>query len=158
MSLIVELQARFGRALVVGGGQVALRKARSLVEAGFEVGVVAPELEPALAELSVEVERRRFRASDLNGCALVLACTNDRALNREIGESARLRGILVLVADAQEESTFFMPAARREGTVAMAISTGGADPAAGAAIRDDLAEAFREAVARRKPATTRRPR
>ncbi len=148
MGLMIEVRPSAGRVLVVGGGAVAERKVENLVAGGFEVLVVAPEVSGGIEGLAgVRVERRAFVPSDMDGCGLVMACTDDREVNRAIGAEARRRGLLVLVADSQEESTFFTPAVTRAGEVTLGVSTGGASPAAAAAIREAVVPAFVDAVA-----------
>ncbi len=143
MSLVIELQPSFGPALVVGGGQVALRKVRSLVEAGFSTTVVAPEVLPEIREFSgVIIEERAYTRGDCGSFAIVFACTNDRETNRRIAEECREECIPVLVADAQDESTFFSPAVHRDGELTVAISTGGAAPRLAQEVRDTVVAAL----------------
>lgn len=140
MSLFIELRPEAGPALVVGGGEVALRKVDGLLAAGFAVTVVAPHVLPELRDSeSVTVVQRCFEPRDIAGHALVFACTNDREVNRRAGEAARAQGIPVVVADSQEESTFFTPAVHRDGGLGVAVSTGGASPALAADVRDRIA-------------------
>jgi siroheme synthase-like protein len=140
--MLIDLQPAAGPALVVGGGEVAARRVKLLVESEFEVVVVAPHVrdEVSLAPF-VTVHLRPFEASDLemHSFSLVMACTNDRDVNREVGRLARAARIPVVVADAQGESTFFTPATIRDGDLAVAVSTGGASPG--------LARQFREKIA-----------
>ena len=141
---MIELHPLAGRVLIVGGGDVALRKARNLVDGGFEVQVVAPSILPTLAALpGVVSEAREFADMDIAEVqppwALILACTSSRAVNRRVGELARGRAIPVLVADSQDESTFFTPATLRDGGLQVAVSTGGADPRLARAIRERIA-------------------
>lgn len=140
MGLIVDLQPSLGPVLVVGGGRVAAGKGRRLAEAGFELHVVAPAIDPALAALAAQHHARAFEPGDLAGAALVLACTDDRGVNRTVGELARAAGIPVLVADAPAESTFHMPAVSRRGAVRVAISTDGAAPSVAKALREAVDE------------------
>ena len=73
--------------LVVGGGEVAKRKAGVLLEAGANVRVVAPEIESALsAQQGVESIFARFEAHHLDGVTLVIAATNDRSVNQHVSE------------------------------------------------------------------------
>jgi precorrin-2 dehydrogenase/sirohydrochlorin ferrochelatase len=156
MSLPIGLLPRFGRALVVGGGGVAERKVAGLVEAGFAVTVVAPRVNSAIRGRVAEIRARPFEPGDLEGHAIVFACTDDRRVNRAVGEAARARGLPVLVADSQAESTFFTPAVHRDGDLVVAVSTGGASPRLAAELRDRVARALGEgwahavAVARAK--------
>lgn len=142
MSIMLEVQPSLGPALVVGGGAVAARKVRSLVEGGFATTVVAPEVNGAIAQSGATVRARRFEAGDTAGFALVFACTDDRAVNQGVGAEAREAGIPVLVADSQEESTFFSPAVHRDGSLLVGVSTGGASPSLARLLRDRVATLF----------------
>jgi siroheme synthase-like protein len=124
--------------LVVGAGPVALRKTRGLLEAGARVTVVAPEWLPEFEPLAVRLEQRRFRISDLDGAFLVFAATNDRRVNRRIGDGAKRRGIPVNVADRAAECDFIVPARVRRGRLQAAVSTGGANPRLAARLRREL--------------------
>ncbi len=140
MSILVEVRPEAGPALVVGGGGVAGRKVRGLVDGGFAVTVVAPEVADAIRALAgITLEVREFAGDDIDRhprWALVYACTDQREVNRLAGALARSRGIPVLVADAQAESTFFSPATLRDGGLQVGVSTGGADPALARELRD----------------------
>jgi precorrin-2 dehydrogenase/sirohydrochlorin ferrochelatase/precorrin-6A/cobalt-precorrin-6A reductase len=120
--------------LVVGGGSVALRRARALLTCGASVTVVSPEFHKGFDTLSLFCKKNlrlvesRYEARDFDGILgvfMVVLATNDRKLNREIGERARKAGIPVSVADAPEECTFFFPSLVAEGEVAVAVSAGG---------------------------------
>lgn len=146
MSIIIELRPTAGPALIVGGGAVALRKALTLAEGAFRVTVIASEVSERLSEQPfVTVIERPFEDRDMDAVppwALVFACTNDRAVNHRIGELARLRNVLVVVTDAQDESTFFTPSTIRDGDLAIAVSTGGASPSLAKAIRERIVTAL----------------
>lgn len=142
MSLMVELQPSAGPALVVGGGAVAERKLRGLLEAGFRVTVVAPEIGERIRAAGVECRGRPFEAGDVAGHAIVFACTDSREVNHAVGEAARAAGVFVVVADSQEESTFFTPAVHRDGDLVVAVSTGGASPGLAMEVRDRIAAAL----------------
>lgn len=143
MSIMIELQPAAGPALVVGGGEVATRKVRNLVEGGFAVTVIAPEVAPEIRSLpNVTIVEAPFEAADLPydaPFALVFACTDDRALNQRVGELARRAKILVVVADSQPESTFFTPATLRDGALSIGVSTGGASPSLARELRARIA-------------------
>ena len=142
------LSPSLGPAVVVGGGAVALRKAEALVEAGFEVRVFAPRIDPAFQGLAnVRQTLEPFRPEHLAGAALVFACTDRREVNAEVGRLARAARMPVLVADAPHEGTFTSPAVARQEGLTLAVASGGVDPGRSRAIRDRLAAAFREAVA-----------
>ena len=124
--------------LVVGAGKVALRKVKGLLEAGARVTVAAPRWEPEFETLPVGLVRRRFRASDVAGAALVFAATDDRRTNHRIGVLARSRGIFANIADSREECDFIVPARFERGEVQIAISTGGKSPRLAAEMRRKL--------------------
>jgi precorrin-2 dehydrogenase/sirohydrochlorin ferrochelatase/precorrin-6A/cobalt-precorrin-6A reductase len=117
--------------LVVGGGAVALRRVRTLLACGAVVTVVSPEFHEDFDALSrargenLRMIKRRYETRDFGGIFMAVPATNDRELNRGIGERAREAGIPVSVADAPEECSFFFPSLVTEGEVAVAVSAGG---------------------------------
>lgn len=118
--LFVSLEGR--KALVAGAGAIAVRRVGVLERFGARVLVVAPENPVGLDSVTL----RRFRPEDLDGAALAVAATDDRAVNRQIAELCKERGIPVSVADRAEESTFFFPAVcEGDGLLAGLVSTDG---------------------------------
>lgn len=118
--------------LVVGGGPVAVRKARGLVAEDARVRVVAPE---GCAELDLMVlrrlltwERRPFQPQDVEGQVLVMVAVDDPEVSRQVAREARARGIWVNVADDPEGCTFHLPAHVRRGALHVAVASGGAAP------------------------------
>ena len=142
MSILIELRPEAGPALIVGGGRVALRKARNLAEGEFRFTVIAPEVFEGFRSLPfATVIERPFEPADIEATppwALVFACTNDRDVNAAVGKLARALNIPVVVTDRQAESTFFTPATMRDGEVAVAVSTGGASPGLAKMIRERI--------------------
>jgi uroporphyrin-III C-methyltransferase/precorrin-2 dehydrogenase/sirohydrochlorin ferrochelatase len=128
--------------LVVGGGPIALRKLDNLLRAGADAVVVAPKLTNELnARISAESIRhhaRRFEDADLTGMHLVIAATDDRAVNRHIAELANARQIPVNVADQPQDCTFIMPSVVDRSPVVVAVSTGSASPVLARMIRARL--------------------
>ncbi len=118
--------------LLAGGGNVAGRKARQLLKAGAGVTVVAPEIGAALSELHAEGKLKYIKGvyapKMLEGVCLVIAATDDAALNQSIAAEAKSRNCLVNVVDNPEASTFIMPSVIRRDPVVIAVSTGGASP------------------------------
>ena len=142
MSMLIELLPDAGPALIVGGGKVALRKARNLAEGEFRFTVISPEVLDAFRPLPfVTVVERAFEDGDIDATppwALVFACTDKRHVNARVGKLAHVRNIPVVVTDRQAESTFFTPATIRDGEVAVAVSTGGASPGLAKMIRERI--------------------
>jgi uroporphyrin-III C-methyltransferase/precorrin-2 dehydrogenase/sirohydrochlorin ferrochelatase len=130
--LPIFLDVRNKPCLVVGGGEIALRKITNLRRAGATVRVVAPELAPALAELRAAGEilhaARAFRDADLDEALLVVAATDDRHVNQRIAELARQANVPVNVVDQPEACSFLMPSVIDRSPVVVAVSTGTASP------------------------------
>jgi len=130
------------RCVVVGGGAVATRKARKLLQARAEVVAISPEVKPELESVATEVRRRPYREGDLEGASLVFAATNRREVNAAVTREARARGIPVNVADEPSEGDFALPSVLRRGQLQVAVSTGGASPTLARRVRYELESAF----------------
>jgi precorrin-2 dehydrogenase/sirohydrochlorin ferrochelatase len=144
----IQLDLKGRPCLVVGGGEVALRKARSLVEAGAEVTVVAPEVHPKLRAFGgVNLVERAWRDTDLHGVFLVVVATDDAVTNRAVARDAADLGLLVNVVDCPALSNFIVPATLRRGELSISISTGGASPALARRLREKLEAQFGEEYA-----------
>jgi precorrin-2 dehydrogenase len=132
--------------LVVGGGEVAARKAQSLCAAGARVTVISPQVNSELGDLAragkIVHLNRRFKRGDMRGCVLVFAATDDPALHRALAAEARELAIPLNVADVPELCTFIAPAVISQGALQIAISTGGASPAYAARLRRELERRF----------------
>ena len=131
---------------VVGGGQVALRKVHSLLQAGAKVRMVTEDAPNEADLLGVEVIVSRYSAEHLAGAALVYACTNDAAVNAQIAADAREAGAIVNCVDQPEDCDFFVPAVVADGEVIVAIGTGGASPALAARLKECVRAALPEQI------------
>ncbi|AIN57899.1 MULTISPECIES: siroheme synthase CysG [Pseudomonas] len=131
-----------GRVLVVGGGEIALRKARLLADAGAALRVVAPEVDSQLAAMAREgggeVLVRGYQAPDLDGCRLVIAATDDSALNAQVSAEAQARSLPVNVVDAPALCTVIFPAIVDRSPLVVAVSSGGDAPVLARLIRARL--------------------
>lgn len=120
------------RCLVVGGGAVALRKARLLQQAGARVWVVAPVVAAELDQLAQAsgggVERRRYRPADLDATALVIAATDDEAVNAEVSRDAQARHLPVNVVDNPALCSVILPSIVDRSPLLVAISSSGQSP------------------------------
>jgi uroporphyrin-III C-methyltransferase / precorrin-2 dehydrogenase / sirohydrochlorin ferrochelatase len=123
--LTLDLAGR--RAVVVGGGQVALRRARGLLDADANVVVIAPDVTPELAALPVTVLRRSYRDGDLAAAWLAHAATNDPAVNARVAAEAERQRIWCVRADDAAASAAWTPAVARQDDIAVAVTAGG-DP------------------------------
>ncbi|MBA2441001.1 MAG: bifunctional precorrin-2 dehydrogenase/sirohydrochlorin ferrochelatase [Rubrobacter sp.] len=136
----MELEGK--RCVVVGGGEVAGRKARKLLQSRARVKVVSPEVGPALESIAAEVLRRPYELGDLRGAALAFAATDVREVNAAVSREARELGVPVNVADLPEEGDFALPSTLRRGRLQVAVSTGGASPGLARRVRDELEGLF----------------
>jgi precorrin-2 dehydrogenase/sirohydrochlorin ferrochelatase len=130
-----------GVIVIVGGGAVAVRKARGLIEAGAaKIHVVAPEIH---RDMPGEVQRieERFEARHIVGARLVFAATDSVEVNSAVVDECRARGVLVNRADSAEGELgdFTTPAMARKGPILIAVSASGA-PAIALELRDFLVE------------------
>jgi precorrin-2 dehydrogenase/sirohydrochlorin ferrochelatase len=130
------------RCVVVGGGEVANRKARKLLQARARVVVISPEVGAELESVAVEVHRRPYREGDLEGAYLAFAATDSREVNAAVAREAEERGIPVNVADRPSEGDFALPSTLRRGRLQVAVSTGGASPTLARKIKDELEGVF----------------
>ncbi len=125
--------------LIVGGGQVAARKAELLLKANAQIVIVAPETSPDMAALeeenSVQVLHRAFVDEDLDGCRIVIAATADSELNHRVAIAAREHNTLINVVDDPKACSFIMPAILDRSPIVAAISSGGASPLLARALR-----------------------
>jgi uroporphyrin-III C-methyltransferase / precorrin-2 dehydrogenase / sirohydrochlorin ferrochelatase len=122
------------RAVVVGGGNVALRRTRALLEAGANVVVIAPSVVAPLAELPVVVLPRRYREGDLAAAWLAHAATDDPGVNALVAAEAERRRIWCVRADDAAQSAAWTPAVTRHGEITVAVTAGG-DPTRSQAVR-----------------------
>jgi precorrin-2 dehydrogenase/sirohydrochlorin ferrochelatase len=137
--------------LVVGGGDVGLEKVEGLLASNADVRLVAPDAHPALQDLasegSITWTRRAYLPTDLDGCLIAIAATNDSEVNIQVHNDAEQRAMLVNVADVPPLCNFILPAIVRAGPLAVAISTAGASPALAKRMKREISELFGEAYA-----------
>lgn len=142
----VFLSVEKKQCVVIGGGNVATRKVAALLGCGAEVTVIAKRVTQRIRRWSrkkkIRCSIRSFRSSDLKGTWLVIAATNDRALNERIAREARERRQWINVVDKPALCQLIFPSIVRKGKLTMAISTNGASPALAKAIRKDLQKNF----------------
>lgn len=128
--------------LVVGGGPVAEGKVEGLLAAGARVTVVSPTVTARLAAWvaagRVRHRPRAYRPGDLAGHQVAFTATADPPVSAAVAEEGRARGIWVNAADEPARCDFILPSVIRRGRLVVAVSTGGASPAAARAIREEL--------------------
>ncbi|HME40574.1 MAG TPA: siroheme synthase CysG [Steroidobacteraceae bacterium] len=130
------------KVLIVGGGEVALRKVTLLERTGALISVVAPEIAPGLMERAaagkLRLAIREFAPADLDAARLVIVATSRRAVNRWIASLSEARNIPVNVVDDREASRFIVPAIIDRDPVLVAVSSGGASPVLARRVRERL--------------------
>lgn len=140
--LPVMLKVRDRRCLIVGGGSVAVRRAGALLKAGARVAVVAPQIDPELAGLPMDVHTRAYQPSDLDDAMLVVIATDNPQVNAQVAADARQRGVLVNRADDPDQGDLTIPAHAQHGPITLAVHTGGISAGAAAEIRRGLSAAL----------------
>lgn len=141
--LFIELSGR--RVLIVGGGRLALHKAKMLLPYGAELTAVAPKFCTELEAMEgLTLTRRAFEPGDVEGAEIVIAATDERDVNRTVSALCRERGIPVNVVDELSECSFVFPALLRRGALSAGVTTAGCSPTAAAWARDRLDEALPE--------------
>ncbi len=144
----VNLDIRNRNCLVVGGGAVGTRKVDTLLSCGAKVTVVSLDASENLRTLSrcgnIRLERRPYRASDLDGMFLVIGATDDETLNRQVHADAEQRNMLCNIADRPEVCNFILPAIVKRGDLVIAVSTSGKSPAFAKRVKKRLETQFGE--------------
>ncbi|HEV2885363.1 MAG TPA: NAD(P)-dependent oxidoreductase, partial [Jatrophihabitans sp.] len=144
LPILLDLLGR--RVVIVGGGTVAARRARTFTEAGAEVLVIAPDVVADLAEaesadLGVRLRRRRYQPGDLAQAWLVVTATDDPATNTAVAEEAAALRIFCIRADEASAGTARMPAILHSGELTVSVNAGG-DPRRAAELRNLIAAAL----------------
>jgi siroheme synthase-like protein len=138
----ISLDVNGKRCVVVGGGEVALRKVNVLLEHEAIVQVISPELcaeiEDLFAAGRIMTAKRPYADGDLAGAFVVIAATDDVVVNKKVADEAEKRRILVNVVDVSNMSNFIVPSYLRRGDLTVAVSTGGRSPALARRIKEEL--------------------
>ena len=128
--IFIDLEGKQAR--VFGGGAIATRRVSALLEFGAEVHVVAPKIYKELVGLAegqrkLTLVQRPYRQGELQGADMVLAITDDEAVNNMIFQECRQKNILVNVASDKRKCDFYFPGIAREGEITVGVTAGGRD-------------------------------
>ncbi|MBO7730052.1 MAG: bifunctional precorrin-2 dehydrogenase/sirohydrochlorin ferrochelatase [Lachnospiraceae bacterium] len=129
--LFVDLSQK--NIVVIGAGKIAARRVRSLLPFAGKIKVIAPEVSSEIAEMAASsegvlmVEQRPFETSDLDGADMVLAITNDKDLNTQIGTLCKEKKVLVNVSHEKELCDFYFPGVVQKDNVVIGITASGKD-------------------------------
>ncbi len=142
--LPIAINLRNKRVIVVGGGGVAQRKIKTLLDAKALVVIIAPEVTSRIRLLinkgTINWKSRRVQESDIREAKLVVAATDSEEVNKDISRWARQSKILVNVADRQLISDFISPALLQQHKALIAVYTDGRDPVLSRDLKNYLKE------------------
>lgn len=142
----VFLNLKNKKAVVIGGGSVAERKAQTLLSCNADVSIISPKITPRLRRLAkegkVEYIKKGYEDKDIKDAFIVVAATNDRGINEAIYKTAERCGCLLNIVDKPESSNFIVPSVISRGDLTIAISTGGRSPALSKQIRKELQQIY----------------
>ncbi|RSL15230.1 precorrin-2 dehydrogenase [Edaphobacter aggregans] len=128
--------------IVIGAGHLAESKIESLQAASASITVIAPQASQHIldwaASSEIQYHPRPYQQGDLAGNFLVVAATNDPAVNRAVFAEATEKGVLCNAVDDPPFCDFYFPSVVRRGDLQIAISTAGASPALAQQLRKDL--------------------
>ncbi len=134
------------KCIVVGGGEVAERKARILAEHGAVVTVISTRICDKMAKLAedgaIHISMRDYQTGDLEDALVVIAATDDPVVNEAVAREGKETRALTNVVDGPEISDFIVPSLLRRGDISIAVSTSGKSPALSRKIRTDLEQSF----------------
>jgi precorrin-2 dehydrogenase/sirohydrochlorin ferrochelatase len=144
----IFLDIRDKKCVIVGGGEVAARKAERLLDCGAKVFVISSKLSPVLAALkekNIICHIAAVYSVDLiHGAALVIGATDDEKTNAQISLDARNKSIPVNIADDPQKCDFILPSVIQRGDLAITIGTGGKSPALARHLREELESRYGE--------------
>jgi siroheme synthase-like protein len=145
-SIFINIHAK--RCTVIGGGKIALRKVKELLEHDAEIVVICPRTCAEMSELAkfgkIQILKRSYQTGDLNGSYLAVAATGDRSLNKRVSKEAKEQKVLLNVVDNPDLSDFIVSSVVHRGDISIAVSTGGKSPALARKIRTGLEIYFSE--------------
>lgn len=150
----IALKVKDANVLVVGGGAVAERKVKTLLESGARIKVVSPLITKRLQQLykkgKINYIRRKYESPDIANSKLVIAATNDRKINALISKDAKRKAVLINVVDKAKLSDFISPALFSKGKATVAIYTDARQPPLSRDLKNFLKEHWDEFLSYRR--------
>jgi siroheme synthase-like protein len=142
----IFLNLKNKKCVVVGGGRVAYRKIKTLLDCGAKVVVISPDFCKDILQLkrncSIKLIKRPYRIDDIKDASIVIAATDNKYVNRKVSKDSKKIKAIVNVVDSISESDYIVPAFFRRGSLTIAISTGGKSPLLARMIRERLEKDF----------------
>ena len=148
--VMLNLEGR--RVIVIGGGSVAVRKARDLLDNDALVTVISPTFIDEFDELKkryagrLDLQQRSYRKGDLQGALIVFSATNNRELNRVVYNEETELNIFINAVDDPGNCTFTVPSSCTRGDLVVTVSTGGVSPALSARMRREIEKYIPESI------------
>ncbi len=144
----ISLKIKNSKCLVVGGGQVALRKVNSLLACGADLVVVSPEavetIQIMFGQGKINYIKDIYKERYLEGCFIVVGATNCRKTNAKIFQHCQKRGLLINVVDNPEFCNFYVPAVIQRRSLQISVSTEGKCPLLAKKIKEHLSSLYPE--------------
>jgi len=139
LPIILDLTGR--KALVVGGGRIAFRKAKALADEGAHVTVISPDFVDDFSTTpNATLIQRTYEPGDTHGFQLVITATGNHPVDQLIYDEGNACGTWVNSADDPDRCSFYLAATHRDGNVIVAVSTEGKSPALASHLRNTIAE------------------
>ena len=138
--IYIDIEERL--VVIIGGGNVCARKAETMMKYGARVTIVSPtfteEIEQWERAGKLGLKHKRYDETDLDDAVLVIASTDDEAVNEQVAADCRRRKIPVNVVDVTPLCEFIVPAIVESGSIQIAVSTGGKSPVVARTLKEDL--------------------
>jgi len=134
--------------LIVGGGNIALRRVKTLLQFNCNINIITPKISKELLDIvnknehSVKLIKRRYLSADVRGKILVIAVTSDRNVNKQVGIDSKALGIPVSVADSKEECSFIFPGIIIEEPIVIGVTASGKNHKLAKEVTADIKESF----------------
>ena len=142
----ISLNIKNKNCIVIGGGNVAVRKIQGLLECGANVTVISKEVAPVIQELEskgmIKLKLQPYTQGDLGDSYLVICATDNEGLNAKVAKECLGKGILVNVVDDPSLCSFFVSSTIRQGDLAISVSTNGQSPLLASKIKRELESQF----------------
>ncbi|PID78246.1 MAG: siroheme synthase [Deltaproteobacteria bacterium] len=142
----VYLKFKGRNVIVVGGGEVAFRKVKRLLDYGAFVMAVAPVFTKEFSffkqNKNFSMKIKEFDKKDIFDAFFVFAATDNMKVNIDVSEVSRKKGVLCNIADSSDRSDFILPSYVKRGSLVFTVSTGGKSPALARKIRQDLEKQY----------------
>jgi precorrin-2 dehydrogenase/sirohydrochlorin ferrochelatase len=145
MTYPISLKIENKKCVVIGGGRIAARKIKRLIEADAIVTVISPaitnSIESFVNQKKISFQKKSYEASDIIDASLIIAATNDDKINMQIYRDKK-DSQWINIVDAPQYSDFFVPATIQRGMLTIAVSTNGASPGLAKRIKKEIADQY----------------